>query len=131
VASRAGACPLSDTLKATPRHELRAATRRRLRTTGKIRHIGMWMRAGESMNTATHRNHELLARLGLDEPTPLAIRREAARELCAEIIRNLDNTSRAHEFSERAAFILYGDASEAVATSPRRTARRLCDFIAA
>jgi hypothetical protein len=82
------------------------------------------------MSTATHRSRELVARLGLDEPTPLAIRREAARELCAEIIRNLDNTSRAHEFSERAAFILYGDASDAVAASPRRTAHRLCEFIA-
>jgi hypothetical protein len=82
------------------------------------------------MSTVPQRNDELLSRLGLDQPTPLAIRREAARELCAEIIRNLDNTSRAHEFSERAAFILYGDASEAVAISPRRTARRLCEFIA-
>lgn len=82
------------------------------------------------MSTATHRNDDLFSRLGLDEPAPLAIRREAARELCAEIIRNLDNTSRAHEFSERAAFILYGDASDAEAACPRRIAHRLCEFIA-
>lgn len=74
---------------------------------------------------------DLVSRLGLDQPTPLAIRREAARELCEEIIRNLDNTSRAHEFSERAAFILYGDTSEAMPASPRLTAHRLRGFIAA
>ena len=74
---------------------------------------------------------ELFSRLGLDQPTPLAIRREAARELCAEIIRNLDNSSRAHEFSERAAFILYGDSDDALPASLRMTARRLCEFIAA
>ena len=83
------------------------------------------------MSTATQRISELVSRLGLDQPTPLSIRREAARELCAEIIRNLDNTSRAHEFSERAAFILHGDTSNAVAASPRRTAHRLREFIAA
>jgi hypothetical protein len=83
-----------------------------------------------SMNTATHRGSNLISRLGLDGPTPLSIRREAARELCAEIFRNLDNTSRAHEFSERAAFILHGDASNALPASPRRTAHQLCEFIA-
>lgn len=81
------------------------------------------------MNATPHGVSNLLARLGLDEPTPLAIRHEAARELCAEIIRNLDNTSRAHEFSERAAFILHGDASDALPASPRRTAQRLREFI--
>ena len=82
-------------------------------------------------NAVPLRSSDLLSRLGLDQPTPLAIRREAARELCVEIIGNLDNSSRAFEFSERAAFILYGAADEAVPTSTRRTARRLCEFIAA
>jgi hypothetical protein len=82
-------------------------------------------------STAPLRSSDLFCRLGLDQPAPLMIRREAARELCEEIIRNLDNTSRAFEFCERAAFILYGAADEAVPASPRMTARRLCEFIAA
>jgi hypothetical protein len=86
--------------------------------------------AGNAMYAVPSHRNDLLARLGLDQPTPLAIRLEAARDLIAEIICNLDNTSRAHEFSERAAFILHGEASSAIAASPRMTAHRLCEFIA-
>ncbi len=82
------------------------------------------------MNAAPTRNTDLLSRLGLEQPFPAEIRREAARELCAEIFGNLDNTSRAHEFSERAAFILYGDSSCAIPVSPRLTAHLLCQFVA-
>lgn len=83
------------------------------------------------MSTTTRPTSDLLARLGLDQPTPLSLRREAALELCQEIIGNLDNTSRALEFSERAAFILHGDAGDALPASPRVTAHRLREFIAA
>jgi hypothetical protein len=86
---------------------------------------------GHSMSPVPSRNTDLLAKLGLDLPTPLEIRREAARELCSEIIRNLDNTSRAHEFSERADFILYGDSRNATPLPPRMTAVRLREFITA
>jgi len=83
------------------------------------------------MNAAPSRTNELVSRLGLDQPTPVGIRREAARELCAEIFRDLDNTSRAHEFAERAAFILHGEARGAVPAAPRVIAHRLCEFVAA
>lgn len=83
------------------------------------------------MNAVPTRSIELLSLLGLDRPTPLEIRREAARELCAEIFHHLNDARRAHEFSERAAFILHGDASHAVPVAPRVTAHRLCQFVAA
>jgi hypothetical protein len=83
------------------------------------------------MNTVSNRGSDLRFRLGLDGPTPLAIRREAARELCAEIIRNLDNTSRAFEFSERAAFILFGEGGLMTPIHPRLTAHRLFEFLSA
>jgi hypothetical protein len=82
------------------------------------------------MNAVSNRGSDLYFRLELDGPTPLAIRREADRELCAEIIRNLGDTSRAFEFSERAAFILFGEAGVTAPTHPRRTAQRLFDFLA-
>lgn len=74
---------------------------------------------------------ELFLRLGLDLPTPLSIRREAARELCAEILDNLADTSRAQEYSERAAFILHGETTNALPASLRATAHSLCQFVAA
>jgi hypothetical protein len=82
------------------------------------------------MDTRSIRGNELTSRLGLDTPTPLEIRREAARDLCSEIIRNLDNTSRAFEFSERAAFILFGDSTVTRPIHPRQTAHRLREFMA-
>jgi hypothetical protein len=62
---------------------------------------------------------------------PADIRREAARALCAEIVRNLGNPSRAFEFSERAAFILFGEGGIITPIHPRRTAHRLFKFPAA
>jgi hypothetical protein len=84
-----------------------------------------------AMSAVPARINDLTILLGLDQPTPLVIRREAARELCAEILDNLAATSRAQEFSERAAFILYGDSSNATPVSLRATAHRLCQFVAA
>jgi hypothetical protein len=83
------------------------------------------------MNAVPTRSIDLLSRLGLDQPIPAEIRREAARELCAEIFGNLDNTSRAHEFAERAAFILHGDGSCPIPVAPRLTALLLCRFVSA
>ncbi len=83
------------------------------------------------MKAAPSRTNDLFHRLGLDQPAPLSIRREAARELCAEILDNLTDTSRALEFSERAAFILHGDSSNVLPVPLRTTAHRLCQFIAA
>lgn len=83
------------------------------------------------MNPVSTRGSDLFSRLGLDIPTPLEIRREAARDLCEEIIQDLDNTSRAFEFSERAAFILFGDGGFVTPLHPRLTAHRLFEFLAA
>jgi hypothetical protein len=83
------------------------------------------------MNPVPIRGSDLYSRLGLDTPTPLEIRREAARDLCEEIIKDLDNTSRAFEFSERAAFILFGEGGLVMPLHPRLTAHRLFDFLAA
>jgi hypothetical protein len=82
------------------------------------------------MKSVTVQGDDLHSRLGLDTPTPLEIRREAARDLCEEIIRNLDNTSRAFEFSERAAFILFGDSTVTRPLHPRQTAHHLRGFLA-
>jgi hypothetical protein len=83
------------------------------------------------MKATEIRGSDLHCRLGLDGPTPPEIRREAARELCAEIVSNLDNTSRAFEFSERAAFILFGEGGFIAPIHPRLTAHRLFEFLAA
>ena len=81
--------------------------------------------AGMNMKAVPSRTNDLFHRLGLDQPTPLCIRREAARELCAEILDNITDTSRALEFSERAAFILHGDSSNVLPAPLRTTAHRL------
>lgn len=83
------------------------------------------------MNPVPNRGSDLLSRLGLDAPTPLEIRREAARDLCEEITKDLDNTSRAFEFSERAAFIMFGEGGFVAPLQPRLTAHRLFAFLSA
>jgi hypothetical protein len=45
-------------------------------------------------------------------------------------LRNLGDTSRAFEFSERAAFILFGEDNVIAPAHPRQTARRLFEFLA-
>jgi hypothetical protein len=86
---------------------------------------------GTDMSAVPTRTTDLYSRLGLDQPTPLSIRREAARELCAEIFANLDASNRAQEFAERAAFIMCGDPGWARPVAPRMTAHALCQFVAA
>jgi hypothetical protein len=114
---------LTRELRWEPRHDLHAVAQ--------SSSIAPAYPQGPTMQASSPRSFDLMSRLGLDGPTPPHIRREAARELCAEIFSDLDNASRAHEFAERAAFILHGDGSGALPASPRVTAHRLCLFVAA